>query len=108
MNKESSNRGPWLIILFLSVVLIVGLILNQPMTRDKVMERAKDFVSDDFEVVSTLFIPMNENELGADLWEVELMNDEEDKAILTINAQSENLVYGRIEDGKTGEILEEL
>ncbi|MBC5638003.1 hypothetical protein H8S33_14495 [Ornithinibacillus sp. BX22] len=108
MEKETNNRGPWTLVAVLSVILIVGLLLNQPMNRDKAIEKAKEFAPAEFEeVISAQFIPINENQLGAELWEIQLGNDDNQKAILTINAQSEKLVEGKIIDGDTGEVLDE-
>ncbi|WP_010095248.1 hypothetical protein [Ornithinibacillus scapharcae] len=109
MEKETSNKGAWLFVLALTIILVVGLILNQPMKKEDAIEAAKEFVSAEFDQVhSTKFIPMNQNELGADLWEIELNNEEADIASLVINAHNGNLVEGSIIDGKTKEILEEL
>lgn len=78
------------------------------MNREKAIEKAKEFVPADFEeVISARFIPINENELGAELWEIQLGNNDNQKAILTINGQSEKLVEGKIVDDETGKVLDE-
>lgn len=109
MEKETSNKGAWLFVLSLTIILVIGLILNQPMKKEDAIDAAKEFVSAEFDQVhSTQFIPMNQNETGADLWEIQLNNSESDIASLVIDAHSGNLVKGTIIDGETQEILEEL
>lgn len=109
MEKESSNRTPWIIVLVLTIILFGGLMLTQPMNEEEAIELAKELVPAEFdEVLSTKFIPIKENDLGAELWEVQLINSKNEKVILIINGQSEKLIEGRIEDGETGEVLKEL
>ncbi|WP_026907203.1 PepSY domain-containing protein [Paucisalibacillus globulus] len=107
--KTESSKTPWIIVLVLSVILVVGLILNQPMSEDEAIEIAKELVPEEFdEVYSTQFTPMNETEIGADIWIIQLENKEEDRALLTINANNGKMIEGKIEDGETGEVLENL
>ena len=107
--KTESSKTPWVIVLVLSVILVVGLILNQPMSEDEAIEIAKELVPEEFdEVYSTQFTPMNETEIGADIWNIHLENKVEDRALISINANNGNMIEGKIEDGKTGEVLENL
>lgn len=109
MEKGTGNRGAWLFVLSLTIILVVGLILNQPMKKEEAIDAAKEFVPVEFDQVhSTLFIPMNQNDIGADLWEIQLKNDEDHIALLVIDAQNGKLIEGTIKDGATEEIIEEL
>jgi uncharacterized membrane protein YkoI len=107
--ENESNKGPWIIVLVLTAILVIGLLLNQPMSKDEAIEVAMKLVPEEFdEVYSTQFIPMNETEFGADIWHIQLENKDKDRAILEINAGNGKLIEGKIEDGETGEVLEEL
>ena len=107
--ETESSKSPWIIVLVLTALLVIGLILNQPMSKDEAIEIAMDLAPKEFnEVYHIQFIPMNETEFGADIWYIHLENKEEDRAILRINAGNGNLIEGKVEDAETGEVLETL
>ncbi|WP_042146641.1 PepSY domain-containing protein [Paucisalibacillus sp. EB02] len=104
-----SSKTPWIIILVLTAILVIGLLATQPISKDEAIEIAKELAPDEYTKVEFIeFIPMNETEFGGDIWHIQLENKEADKAILKINARNGNMIEGKIEDGETGEVLDAL
>lgn len=101
---------PWVFVGILIVVLVIGLIINQPMNEDKAIEKAREFVPEEFvHVKQSEFISADESgEMLLDLWSIQLINDEEDEANLKMDAHKGKLIEGEIRDGETGEVLEVL
>ncbi|GGA78854.1 hypothetical protein [Ornithinibacillus halotolerans] len=109
MEKETSNRGPWIFVLVLTIILIVGLWINQPMKEEEAIEHALEVAPEEYTMVNSIkFIPMSENEIGMDIWYIELENNQKDVLVLSMNAKNGKVIYETYRDRERLEMIREL
>jgi len=102
--KTESSKSPWIIVLVLTAILVIGLLLNQPISKDEAIEIAKDLAPSEYTEVGFIeFVPMTETEFGGDIWHIQLENKKADKTVLKINARNGKLIEKTMEESETGE-----